>query len=156
MRRPAHIHPWLSQKQLQAWVRKARTREEYQKRVAIWMTLTGPFPAHRVANLLLVSKQAVWLWVGQYNRRGPKGLQRQGRGGRRRAYLSLKQEAALLKRLQTRTQRGKAPTARQVQEEISKVARKKVSISYIYRLFDRIGWRKLDAQARHVRIPLDH
>ena len=156
MRRPAHIRSWLSEDELQAWVRKAQSYEEYQKRVAIWMTRTGPFSAYRVANLLLVSKQAVWLWVGQYNRRGPKGLQRQGRGGRRRAYLSLKQEAALLKRLQTRTQRGKAPTARQVQEEISKVARKKVSISYIYRLFDRIGWRKLDAQARHVRIPLDH
>jgi hypothetical protein len=68
----------------------------------------------------------------------------------------MSQEAALLKRLQKRAQRGEPPTARQVQEEVSKVTHKKVSISYIYRLFDRIGWRKLDAQARHVRIPLDH
>jgi transposase len=156
MRRPALIHPWLSEKKLEAWVRKARSREEYQRRVAIWITLTGPFPAHRVASLLVVSKQAVWLWVSQYNRLGPDGLQRRGRGGRRRAYLSLTQEAALLESLQKRAQRGEAPKARQVQEEVSKVTRIKVSISYIYRLFDRIGWRKLAARARHPRVSLDH
>src|ERR1017187_7424115 len=88
MRKTSLIRPWLSEKQLQAWVREARSREDYQKRLAIWLTVTGPFPAHRVASLLVVSKQAVWLWISQYNRLGPDGLQRQGRGGRRRAYLS--------------------------------------------------------------------
>jgi transposase len=156
MRRPALIHPWLSRERLQAWVRKAQSREEYQKRIAIWMTVTGPFPAHRVASLLVVSKQAVWLWVSQYNGKGPEGLQRRGRGGRHRAYLSLTEEAALLRSLQTRTQRGEPATARQVQEEVSKVKHIKVSISYVYRLFDRIGWRKLGARAPHPRISLDH
>jgi len=146
MRRPASIRLWLSRKKLEAWVRAARSREEYQKRTAIWMTLTGPFPAHRVASLLLVSKQAVWLWVSQYNRLGPDGLERQGRGGRRRAYLSLDQEAALLDSLKTRAERGKAPRAREVQEEISKVIHRNVSISYVYRLFERIGWQKLGAR----------
>lgn len=156
MRKPAVIQPWLSAKKLEAWVRTARSREEYQKRTAIWMTLRGPFPAHRVASLLVVSKQAVWLWVGQYNRLGPDGLQRQGRGEHRRAYLSLDQEAALLDRLKTRAKRGKAPRAREVQEEISKVTRINVSISYIYRLFERIGWRKLGAAARCPEVSLDH
>ena len=156
MRRPALIHPWMSEKKLKAWVPKARSREEYQKRLAIWMTLTGPFPAHRVASLLVVSKQAVWLWVSQYNGKGPNGLQRQGRGGRHRAYLSLTEEAALLRSLQRRAQRDELTTARQVQEEVSKVKRIKVSISYVYRLFDRIGWRKSGARTRHSRVSLDH
>jgi transposase len=155
MRRPAVIHRWLSEKELKAWVRKAGTREEHQKRLAIWMTLTGRFPAHRVASLLVVSKQAVWLWVSQYNRLGPDGLLRRGRGGRRRAYLSLSQEAALLESLQERSQRGELTTARQVQEKVSKVKRIKVSISYVYRLFDRIGWRRSGARTRHLRVSLD-
>ena len=154
MRRPALIHPWLSEKKLEAWVRTARSREEYQKRTAIWMTLRGPFPAHRVASLLVVSKQAVWLWVGQYNRKGPDGLERQGRGGRRRAYLSLDQETALLKILLARAERGKAPRAREVQAEISKVTRINVSISYVYRLFERIGWQKLGARGRRSTLSL--
>ena len=155
MRRPALIHTRLSEKELKAWVRKARSREEYQRRLAIWMTRTGPFPAHRVASLLVVSKQAVWLWVSQYNHLGPKGLQRRGRGGRRRAYLSLTHEAGLFKSLQKRAQRGEAPKAREIQKEISNITHKKVSISYIYRLFGRIGWRKSGARARHARVSLD-
>ena len=156
LRKPALIRPWLSEKELQAWVRKASSRDEYERRVAVWMTFSGPFPAHQVASLLLVSKQAIWLWIGQYNRLGPTGLQRQGRGGRRRAYLSLRQEAALLKRLQKRVQRGEAPTAKEVQDEVSKLTRKKVSISYIYRLLDRIAWRKSGSRARQARTSRDH
>ena len=142
MRNPASIYPWLSERKLQGWVQKARNREEYQKRTAIWMTLKGPFPAHRVAGLLGVSKQAVWLWVSQYNRMGPEGLQRRGRGGRRNAVLSLAQEADLLERLQKRAQQGDPPRAVQVREEISKATGRDVSISYVYRLFGRIGWSK--------------
>ena len=149
MRKPAVIQPWLSEKKLEAWVRTARAREEYQKRIAIWMTLKGPFPAHRVASLLLVSKQAVWLWVSQYNRKGPDSLQRRGRGGRRRAYLSLDQEKALLESLKRDAKRGRTPRAREVQEEISEVTRRNVSISYVYRLFERIGWQKLGARGHH-------
>jgi transposase len=155
MRRPAHIHPWLSQKELQAWVRKASSREEYQRRIAVWMTLTGPFPAHRIATLLVVSKQAVWLWVSQYNRLGPAGLLRQGRGGRHRAYLSLPQEAALLKSLQSRTGQAEAPTAKRVQAEVSKITRRQVSLSFAYRLLERIAWPKPDGRSRHPRVPLD-
>jgi len=142
MRRPASIHHWLPEKELEAWVRTARGQAEYQRRLAIWMTHAGPFPAHRVAYLLGVSKQAVWAWVGQYNRQGPGGLQRGGRGGRHHAVLTLTQEAALLDSLQKRAQLGNPPKAVQVQEEISKATGRRVSRSYIYRLFDRIGWGK--------------
>jgi transposase len=154
MRKPAVIQPWLSAKKLEAWVRGACSRQDYQKRLAIWMTVEGPFPAHRVARLLVVSKQAVWLWVGQYNHLGPDGLRRQGRGGRRRAYLSLDQEKALLESLKRDAERGRIPRARAVQEGISEITGRTVSRSYVYRLFKRIGWQKLRARSRHSTISL--
>jgi hypothetical protein len=61
----------------------------------------------------------------------------------------LSQEAALLESLQRRAQQGDPPKAKEVQEEVSKVTRRQVSISCIYRLFDRIGWRKSGVKARH-------
>lgn len=142
MRRPATIRPWLSDQELEAWVRTARGHREYQRRLSIWLTRIGPFPAHRVAELLGVSKQSVWAWISQYNRSGPDGLKRKGRGGRHHEVLTPDQEVALLERLQKRAQQGESPKARQVQEEVSRAAGRDVSISYIYRLFARIGWRR--------------
>ena len=81
MSKPASIHSWLLPEDLQTWVREARGRDEYQRRLASWLTYLGPFPAHHVARLLGVSKQSVWRWVSQYNQRGPQGRERQGRGG---------------------------------------------------------------------------
>jgi transposase len=54
----------------------------------------------------------------------------------------MEQEAALMENLQERAQQGDPPRAMQVREEISRVTGRDVSISYVYRLFDRIGWRK--------------
>jgi transposase len=151
MRRPASIQPWLSPEDLQTWVREAPNREQYQKRLAIWLTHIGPFPAHQVATLLGVSQQAVWLWVGQYNGQGPAGLQRRGRGGRRWAYLSLAEEQAFLASLEERAGQGRVLTAKQIHDELCRQVGKKVSLGYLYRLFHRHGWRKLGPRPRHVK-----
>jgi transposase len=121
MRRPASIKPWMSAEDLQAWVREAASRAEYQRRLAIWLTHIGPFAAQQVATLLGVSKQAVWLWVSQYNRQGPAGLERQGRGGRRWGYLSWEAEEAFLVRLGEQAERGQILTPRQIHRQLAKL-----------------------------------
>ena len=65
MRGPAQIRSWVSEEELEAWVREAADREVYQKRLAIWLTKIGPYHAQEVARMLGVSKQAVWLWIGK-------------------------------------------------------------------------------------------
>jgi transposase len=80
MRNPSELAPWFSPEELLAWVQEAGDKAAYQKRLAIWLTHAGPFHAGEVARYLGVSKQAVWLWVGQYNKLGPDGLERPGRG----------------------------------------------------------------------------
>ncbi len=37
------------------------------RRLAIWVTHAGRFLAREVAELLAVSTQAIWKWVGEYN-----------------------------------------------------------------------------------------
>lgn len=83
MRKPAQIKSWLTPEELLSWLKEAPTVEAYQKRLAVWLTYIGPFHAQEVAKMLGVSKQAVWLWLGQYNKHGPDALDRKGRGGRR-------------------------------------------------------------------------
>jgi transposase len=137
MKMPAQISDTMTTDEMAAWVREAPTADALRKRLAIWMTLKGPFHAHRVSELLQVSKQAVWLWIKQYNSGGMDGLDRKGRGGRRRAYLSVDQEKALVERLQFLVANGQASKAKELMPEVLKTVGQDVSVAYIYRLLQR-------------------
>jgi transposase len=151
MRPPAHIEPWLSTEDLQGWVREAPDKRSYQRRLAIWMTEVGRLAAHQVAEFLCASKQAVWLWISQYNQDGPEGLDRQGRGGRRWAYLPLTEEEAFLRDWLQRAAHGEVLTAKQLRAQLEKVAGRKVTLGYVYGLLHRHGWRKLGPRPRHPK-----
>jgi transposase len=137
MKMPAQIYPWLTDEQLANWVREAPNQDAYKKRLAIWLTRKGPFHAHRVSDLLQVSKQAVWLWIKQYNSGGPESLDRKGRGGRRRAYLSLEEERQLVDRLQQQVAKGQARKAKELLPEVLAAVGQNVSVAYVYRLMQR-------------------
>jgi len=149
MRPPATVEPWLSTEELQVWVREAPDKESYQRRLAVWLTPIGPFPAHQIADWLCVSKQAIWLWIGQYNHQGPEGLERQGRGGRRWAYLTLEEEETFLRRFQRQALEGKLLTAKQLHAQLVERTGRKLTVGYVYGLLPRHEWRKLGPRPRH-------
>jgi len=150
MRPPAQIVPWLSEEELAIWVREAPSKDAYQKRLGIWFTHLR-HSAAEVADLLQISKPAVWLWVGQYNRGGPRGLFRKGRGGRRWSFLSWEDEEGLLQTWESRGIRGEILTVPQLVGEVEKAVGRSVSVDYVYRLLHRHRWRKLGPRPRHVK-----
>ena len=150
MRPPAQIAPWLSEEELAIWVREAPSKDAYQKRLTIWFTHLRHSAAD-VADLLQISKPAVWLWVGQYNRIGPQGLSRKGRGGRRWSFLSWEDEERLLQGWESRAIRGEILTAPQLLGEVEKAVGRAVSVDYVYRLLHRHRWRKVGPRPRHVK-----
>lgn len=150
MKPPAQLCPWLTPEELAVWVREAPTKDAYQKRLAIWLThLQHSAPV--IADLLQVSKQAVWLWVGQYNHQGPEGLLRRGRGGRRWSFLSTEAEASVLHSFEQKALDGQVLMAPQLLPEVERVVGKPVSLDYVYKLLHRHQWRKLGPRPRHVK-----
>jgi transposase len=149
--RRASVVPYLPLEELAVWAREAVDKGSYQRRLAVWLTVAYGFAAHYVAELLCVSKQAVWLWIQQYNEAGPVGLAREGRGGRRWAFLSLDEEVDVLSRLVTRAERGGILTAGTVKQAVERRLRREVSVGYVYRLLHRHGWRKLTPRPRHEK-----
>ena len=150
MRKPSSLSPWFTVDQLVAWVKEAPDKTAYQRRLAIWLTHAGPFAAHRVADLLAVSTQAVWKWVCEYNTLGPIGLDRKGRGGRRWGMMSLEEERAFLAEHLTQAQSGDLLTAKQLASALAKKLGHEVSIDYIYGLLHRHEWRKLTPRPHHT------
>jgi transposase len=151
MRPPAEIKNWLSVKKMFQWLQKAPDESSHKRRMAIWLTHTGQLHANKVADILNVSTQAVWLWIGQYNATGPSGLDRKGRGGRRWCYLTHAEESQLIKPFMRAVHAGKQPKPSSLKPLIEEKLGKKVSMPYIYRLLARHNWSETIAQS-HVEI----
>ena len=153
MRAAACIKPWLSIEKMFQWLQSASDETSYKRRMAIWLTHTGRLHAPKVADILGVSTQAVWLWVRQYNTHGPKGLDRKGRGGRRRAFMTIQQEAELLKPLIKDIGSDNVLKASQIKWLVEEKLGRKVSVPYIYRMLSRNGWYEKIAQSGTITKP---
>jgi transposase len=153
MRPPAKIKPWLTPQAMLKWVYEARSEPGLlPKRLAVWLTFAGPFPAARVAALLGVARVSVWRWVGCYNRRGPESLQPWCRGGRRHGRLaSRQQEADTLADLRAEALAGNLLTARPIRRALEGAAGQPLSTAGLYQLLARHDWRKGAPRPRHPR-----
>jgi len=156
MRRPAQIKPWLSTQEMAIWVNDAPTKETYRHRLAIWLTHIGPFYAQRVATLLQVSIQSVWLWLKQYNNQGPQGIECKGSGGRRWSYLSWPEEQALLQSFYIRAGKGEIINVKKIHKDICDQLKKEVSLDYVYRLLHRHEWRKIGPRPQHPKTNIEN
>ena len=150
MRPPASIREHLCVDGLLDWVKSSPDEPAYKRRMAVWLTQKGRLHAHKVAEILGVSVQAVRLWIGQYNKKGPAGLKRRGRGGRRRAFLSLTQECEILGPFIQRAQNGDVPRAAEIRPVIERALGRKVSMPYVYKLLSRHRWSQIIAQSHSV------
>lgn len=151
MRRCADIKTHLSIEKMFEWLQNASDEWSYKRRLAIWLTYTGKMNAGKVAEILQVSKQSIWLWIGQYNKYGPNGLEREGRGGRRWGFLSIEQESEILKPFFDKVRSGNNVKAAEIKKALDAQINRTVSMSYTYRLLQRHGWAELIAQSRGVR-----
>ena len=148
MRPPARIKSWQSIEQMFQWLQAASEQSAHKRRMAIWLTHTGRLHANKVAQILGVSTQSVRLWIDQYNRLGPDGLDRRGRGGRRWGFMTLQQETDLLKPFIQKAQQGQSLKAAAIKPIIEKKLGRKVSLPYVYRLLNRHGWGRVIAQSQ--------
>jgi transposase len=147
MRPPPVIKEWLTAGKLFQWLQSAPDEETHRRRLVIWLTYTNKMHSRKVAELLGISKQAVWLWISQYNEYGPSGLERQGRGGRRWGFLTAEQEDKILKPFIEKIKSGQLVKPIVIKEVIEKELDKKVSMPYIYRLLSRHNWSEAIVQS---------
>lgn len=158
MRKPGDIREWLSVEKMFQWLQEAPDENAYKRRMAIWLSYTGKIGANKIAEVLEVSQQSVWLWVSQYNRQGPIGLERKGRGGRRWGFMSSEDEAEFMKPLLREARAGYPEEPKKIRKMLESKLDISVSMSYVYRLLRRHGWAEAIAQSRSAMtaVPTAH
>ena len=98
--------------------------------------------AEEVAKILGVSKFKVYRHVEEYNIFGREGVIYKSRGGRKNAYLSLKEEERLLGKISEKAARGLILTISDIRKDVEEKTGHKVSDDYLWDLFHRHGWKK--------------
>ncbi len=153
MRPPATIEPWMSAVKMERWAAEAPDENTGKRRLAVWLTHIKKLHAHEVSDHLGVSVQAVWLWIGQYNREGPAGLDRKGRGGRRKAFMTPRQEKKILRPFLHQIRASRPARAAVIKEAVEAKLGRKVSFPYIYSLMSRHGWAQTIAESHFASSP---
>lgn len=125
-----------------------------QRWLIIYNALVEPRKAEEIARHCGVSKARVHDVISTYNRLGGAAVETAGKGGRRREYLTLKEEAQFLAPFFAQAQRGEIATVAQIQEAFEARIGHEVDDSTIYRLLNRHGWRKHMPRPRHPQTDL--
>src|SRR3954471_1503698 len=115
-----------------AWVRQAWW--------IVYNALVAPRKAEDIALHTGVSATTVHRVISNYNRWGTSALETPGKGGRRRAYLTLEEEKAFLAPFFAQAQTGEIATVGHIWQAYEQRVGHDVDDSMIYRLLNRHGW----------------
>ena len=109
--------------------------------------------AEEIGAILGVSKYKVYKVIQRYNKYGKQWREKYQWGGRReaRSIMSLEEESALLKEVESEALSGQILTYKDIKEKVEEKVQRKVSDDYIWDLFKRHGWKKKSPRPRHPK-----
>ena len=142
MQNPVEPKEWLSKKDLEDWLKGPSDKNEYRRRLAVWLNYLHQFHAHEIAEILGVTTLSVWKWLDKYDKNGPKDLKKRAKGGRRWSFASKKEEKRLLEDFKAQLRAKKIDSVKDWLPRLRKLTKKKnASLSYVYKLLYKQGWR---------------
>ena len=141
----------LSEQEILERIRKTVGFWKVQKWLVIWNALIDPRSAKEIAMHVGFAQQTVHNLISQYNRRGPEAVEGPGKGGRRRYYMSLEEEAKFLEPFKQRALTGQIATVFEIKQALEKKLGQTVHKTTAYRLLRRHGWRKIVPRPFHIK-----
>jgi transposase len=134
---------------LEALMREAGTKAEFQRAQSLWLRAALEMPVTEIARAVLLAPNTVRVLHSRYLREGEEALAGPGRGGRRRENLTVEEEDRLLAGFFERAGRGRVLVVAEVKAAYEKAVGRPVPKSTVYRMLSRHGWRKIAPRPRH-------
>ena len=148
MRPPCPLPP-SAEKKLTQLLEQAVTKADYRRVLCVWLRAVLEMPAAEIARALSWSLGTVHNLHSHYLHEGASALWGCGRGGRRRALLTLTEEEKLLTQFVVRAEQGDITEISTVRTALEQQVGQVVAQSTVYRLLERHGWRKLTPRPFH-------
>jgi transposase len=150
MRRPTPIS-LEAQQTLAELLRKAKTKDEFQRIQCIWLRASLDLNSHQVAVAIAWHPNSVKKLQAQYLGQGEAVLQLSKSGGRYRQNMTLEEEGAFLAPFIEKARTGGVIVAAEIKVAYEDKMGRKVPKSTIYRMLARQGWRKISPRPRHPK-----
>ena len=136
---------------LEELLKGTRTKSDFRRVQCIWLRAAFAMSSDEVALAVGFSPATVKKLWSQYFSGGEEVLIGQGRGGRRRANLSLEEEQKLLVYFFDKAESGEVLVVNEVKAAYEKAVGRTVPKSTVYRMLARHGWRKIAPRPRHPK-----
>jgi len=149
MGKVTQVVPYMTVEEILARMKQTVGFWRVQKWLVILNASVDPRPAKAIALHTGLAEQTVHNLISAYNRRGAEVIESVGKGGRRRAYLTLDKESDFLEPFIQRALTGQVATASEVKKAYEALVGHKVNKTTVYRLLERHGWRKLAPRPFH-------
>ena len=137
MGKVSRVAPHLSLVEIQGRIHQTTGFWKVKKWLVIWHATVDPSSAKQIALHTGLAEQTVHNLIALYNRCGPDVVEGKGKGGRRRAYLTEREEIRFLEKYRKRAAKGELVTVREIKRGFEKVVGRMVHKSTISRLLKR-------------------
>lgn len=132
-------------------LKKAKGRPEFQRIQCVLIRATLDSTAAEIARLLGWSVATVHAIHSRWAKEGDAVFDLKAKGGRRNQYLSPKEEAALVQPFLAKAEAGGILNVQEIKAAFEARVGRSVAKTTIYRLLDRLGWRKVVPRPRHPK-----
>ena len=136
---------------LQALLKKTKTKADFQRVQCMWLRAVFGMSSDQVSLAIGLRPATVKKLWSQYFSGGEKALIGQGRGGRRRANLSVEEEEQVLVHFFEKVKSGGVLVVNEVKSAYEEAVGRVVPKSTVYRMLARHGWRKVAPRPRHPK-----
>jgi transposase len=136
---------------LEELLKETKTKSDFRRVQCVWLRAAFAMSSDEVALAVGFSPATVKKLWSQYFSGGVEVLIGQGRGGRRRANLSLEEEQKLLVYFFNKAESGEVLVVNEVKAAYEKAVGRTVPKSTVYRMLSRHGWRKIAPRPRHPK-----
>ncbi len=150
--RSLHVAAHFTNLAVQKRMLESRNSTSHSRWQIIYLIQVGNMhSAELIAPLVNLSVHSIYKIVEGYNHHGSSALIYKHKGGRRRALLSVEDEAVLFLSLENLASKGLIKTANDIRNVIEQKVGKVVSDDYLWDLLHRNGWKKKMPRPHHPK-----
>lgn len=134
---------------------ESKNLEEFKRFQSIYLRVNEGLTVKQISRIVGLAESSIHNLHNRCRQKGLDALKTIGRGGRKRSYLSLEEEKAVLEKICPEATEGGVLEVGIVHRAFEKKVGHPVARFTIYRLLERHDWRKISPRPRHPKADIE-